>query len=265
VSSRPLRRVTALAAASLLAVAAFSASVPAAAADSHRLLVDISDGHGFTAHPHGPLLDMNRLAPGLSTGATMGVRNASKERARLTLSVDDVVDDDNGCNRPEGRVDRGCGAGEGELGDQLVIDVASSTSKHGRFAPVWRGLLAQMTKGVRAGGRMSPSGTRWLRITATLPSGSGNETQTDRVGFDLRVTLSMATDAETVDVQGTKVGHHSSGPGAVLGGLGNLAPTGALLLLPLLVGLFLVAGGLALRPASREASLAGAYRTHRHV
>jgi hypothetical protein len=86
------------------------------------------------------------------------------------------------------------------LGDELVFDVAVGDSQDGPFTPTWSGHAAELENDVTVPGKVHESQPRWVRLSATLPYSSGNETQRDQFGFDLQVTLTAGSGAEAITV-----------------------------------------------------------------
>ena len=99
-------------------------------------------GGSFTSYSSRPLLDVSALAPGDTTAAVMGVRSTMRSAGVLYLRMHGVHDDDNGCVRPERRVDTTCGRGDGDLGQQLRFTVATAAREHGSYTARWSGTAA---------------------------------------------------------------------------------------------------------------------------
>jgi hypothetical protein len=217
--------------------------LPAGANPVRRGPVEVAlPGRPFTSAPDGPLLDVDRLVPGASTSAVIGIRNGFGAAAATQLRLVDVHDDDNGCPPPEAAVDRSCGVGGGEIADALVFRVAVATTRTGAYTGTWRGSARQLRRGIAAGLTVPSGGERWLRLTAMLDPDAGNEIQSDTLGFRLRLVL--ATSLGTAGV--------SAGPGGV-GGAGGLAYTGGSVALLLVGGvLVLLAGTLVVLEARRR-------------
>jgi len=185
-----------------LMLAAASASLlglvsPAVAAASPNHF-SINTGKGWSAQPTGPLFDFVGLGPGWTSTSALAVRNDSDEASALTFRASDIVDDENGCNRPESLVDMTCSGNDaGELGREMVFTVYSQGNPQ---VPMWRGNLYDLTAGAKLDSSVAPNQIDSFSIVAELPYSSGNETQTDSVSFDLVVGL----DGATVAVEGTK-------------------------------------------------------------
>ena len=120
----------------------------------------------------------------------------------LLLTAVNVRDDDRGCNKPERLVDLTCGDGQGDLSDALVISL--ETAPGIRPAIRWSGTLHQLEHGVPLAQVVPAHRSIPVSVTLRLPPESGNETQTDRVSFDLRVTLSGLMGDRSTEVAGTK-------------------------------------------------------------
>jgi hypothetical protein len=183
-----------------------------ASADNGSLLVDVpGDGVGFTHDPGAPFLDVSRMYPGSSGSGYLDVRNASSYDATLTLAALDLVSEENGCLRPEQREPgEGCDADGGELQDWLGVTVTREDIPGGTPDQVlWQGDLGSLTSGADLGGSI-PAGATWrLRMAVALPRAATNETMSDSLTFDIRLTASgeggtSTVDGPQVDVSGPK-------------------------------------------------------------
>ncbi len=169
-----------------------------ASADDGSLLVDVpGDGVGFTHDPGNPLLDVQRLYPGSSGDGTMGVRNTSAYDARLDLGAADIVSLENTCVRPERRdPGEGCDADGGELAGWLAVTVTREDVTPAEV--LWSGQLAALAQGATLTDDL-PAGATWqMRMTVSLPWSAPNDTMTDSVTFDTRLTASSQAGESTV-------------------------------------------------------------------
>lgn len=234
----PLRAV--LAAALLCVLGGLLVPASANAARNNAVQVALP-GHGFTATPAGPLLDVSALVPGAGTAAVIGVRSGSTADQELLLRFVAIHDEDNGCTPPEAAVDRTCGTGGGDLGSALRFAVAVAGTPDGPYTPTWAGTAADLARGVDAGTGVHRGADRWVRLSAVLPGTAGNVVQSDTFDFRLRVELATASQIDAVTI----------GPaGAASEGAGPLALTGAPALLLIAGGLLLVVAGAMLYRAS---------------
>ena len=195
------RAALAISGALALVFPAASASATAAAAEGSGI-VSVNTGSGWTTDPADPLFDFSRIVPGWTAAKTLGIRNDSDSSAALTFKATNVVDNENGCNRPESRVDTTCtGDNAGELGAEIILSVYGDADNDGvsDSAPSWTGSIRDLEQ-AGAFGELRAGATRSYKFVACLPSESGDETQTDSVSFDLVVGL----DGATVAVEGTK-------------------------------------------------------------
>lgn len=168
--------------------AAFVGGVAGAANADGELAVEVTGG--------GPLLDLSDLAPGSTGGATATATNNAGEAAQLALRIVGLVDDDNGCNRPEEAAgDVTCGAGGGELSRDLLIAIAVDGQEQ------YAGSLRDMAADVVELGTVAAGDTVDLDFSYEFELSSGNETQTDRVGFDVEIVLSQDLATEVAGVQ----------------------------------------------------------------
>ncbi|HKC28032.1 MAG TPA: hypothetical protein VKB75_08460, partial [Jatrophihabitans sp.] len=188
-------------------------------------------GVGFTDHPDGSLLDMTRLAPGMTTSGVLGVRNGSGGPANLYLRMVDVKEVD-GC--PDG--DANCSHGDIRIERVLSFTVEIADSRDGSYRPVWSGSASGLQDAVSVSSGLSNGQVRWVRLSATLPADAGNESQSETLHFGLQVALD-GVDGESIQVLGAHAHHRGS---SVLG----LSLTGARLRMITTVGVLLVAIGL---------------------
>lgn len=222
-------------------------AVPAAAEDS------------FVEEVTAPTNDPMRLAPGYSTEREVRVLNEAVDTSELHLQARNLVDDDNGCVHPETRDgDTTCGVDGGELSDWMRITVTRLGGTTDEL--LWTGTLAELADGAVLESAM-PAKAEWrLRLTSELPREAGNDTQTDRVSYDLRWTMSSERGPDDVDIAGVEAeAGGSAGGGAprlpggvVIGGLPATGTTVGLLLLLTTAGL-LSAGSIMIAAGRRRA------------
>ena len=162
-----------------------------AAAESDPLVVEVVGG--------GPLLETAGMYPGIDVeSAPLRVSNTTTEAGSLTLRIDGVVSDDNGCNDPESVVDSTCGSDEGELANQVVVSVERRASDDTWETVAADRPLAELTAGVSLEDPLPAGETRVYRLTLHLPAASGNETQTDSIDFDVTVVGEAVAGAEVL-------------------------------------------------------------------
>jgi hypothetical protein len=205
-----VRSVAELARASLLAGAVLvAAASPAAAAPSAASGLDV------TVEGGGSPFDLTGVHPGYSSSATVVIENTSDAAAVVALLVEDLASDDNGCNDPESAVDASCGDGEGELADQLLLEVERGPVDGGEqiLAPT---PLSALVPGQPLEGALGAGERRTYVLTLQLPSSSGNETQTDSADFDL-VFSSSGADLSPALVAGARRSRPTDSGSAVLG------------------------------------------------
>lgn len=146
-------------------------------------------GAAFSAHPVGPFVDTNRLAPGRGFHGLLGVRSRFGVATRLSLQLTDVRDDDNGCPPPEARIDATCGRGQGELARHLRVTVSAAAVPGGSYSRVWSGRASALERSATLHLRMPAKADRWLRISGEVPRNVGNIIETDTLHFGLQVVL----------------------------------------------------------------------------
>ena len=216
--SRALRVIAAAATAATLSVG------PATAAHADAWTISVNTGGGWVHDSTTPLFTVDKLAPGFGRTATLEVRNDSPDAAALSLSATDIVEYENGCMHSEAFVDASCGPLQGELGHELQFGVYLDPENDGTYeaTPTWTGTLYDLASPAELLASLPGGGIAGMRVDMTLPSSSGNETQTDDVDFAFRLTLAGAGNP---DSPGSDTGSGSSagsgpdttpqGPGSV--------------------------------------------------
>lgn len=253
-----MRAATAAAIVTMLAAGAWSLMQSPAVASTASIGINIpSAGTAFTASPSGTLINVSRLAPGVSANGVMGVRNGSSNPAALSVQFVDVHSSENGCVHPELAMPGGCDPdGPGQLPDALTFSLGTSSSRDGAYNTVWTGSAAELQSGVRVGDDLTAHGTEWVRLTLGLPGSVGNEVQSDTYGFNVLVTLS---DPVAAGVAGSSFG--IAGVSTVRGveslgvgpsSAGGLALTGVPMMLLIGAGLLLVLCGALVAMGFRE-------------
>jgi hypothetical protein len=224
---------------------------PAAAGDG-SLLVDVpGDGVGFTHDASAAFLDVQRLYPGSSGSGELEVRNTSAYDASLGLAVTDLVSRENGCLRPETREPgEGCDADGGELEDWLHVTVSREGANAGEL---WQGDLAELSRGVELA--TLPAGATWrLRMAVALPEAATNDTMTDSLSFDTRLTANSVDGTSVVaGPQVDATATHTPRPTLLGGPHVGLPGTGATVSLwMMLLDVLALAVGASLLMASRR-------------
>lgn len=139
-----------------------------------------------------------------STGSkTWVIKNTGSLPGKLTISLDKVVNQDNGCNEPEALVDTSCdnpGVGQGELGDaialqlsldgqQLANPVVATTlgpTSQAQFAQQWTNSVGKLT--------IPPGAQQEMILSWSIaPGNHENELQSDSVKFDVIFDLQQMT------------------------------------------------------------------------
>jgi hypothetical protein len=177
----PTRVVSLLAAAAL---AVIGATGSAGAASSRAGLQLEVPGGGFSAHPSRPLFDVVNLAPGMTVHGVLGIRNGATSGGSVTIVMRDLA------------------PGSSALAGVLEFGLSVSAARAGDYTSIWSGRAAGLEQGVRVTNRLAARGTVWLRADATLPATAGNDLESSRLGFDLRVTLAGPDGSSTVGVEG---------------------------------------------------------------
>jgi hypothetical protein len=206
---RLTRRVAGVLAPALLSLTVTAA--PAAAAGE----IDIETPLGG--------LSFERLAPGYGGTAEVRVVNGSEHDAEVTLGVEGLVEDENGCIGPETRDgDTSCDAVGGELGSWLRMRV-----EHDGVL-LWEGPMTTLVEeGVVLDEAVGAGTELPLTVGVSLPVAAGNDTMTDRAVFSLRVDAMARTggsDAEILGVEAFANGGMAAGQAAGGGGDDRLLP-----------------------------------------
>ena len=125
----------------------------------------------------------------ISGGHTWTITNSGSLPGRLYFKLDNLVNNENGCNEPEALVDATCdnpGAGQGELGGAITVDVSLDGVKKmdSTLATVDQDVIDTAWKAlsdvvIPAGGSVTIS-MNW----ATDQADYGNEIQSDSLTFD---------------------------------------------------------------------------------
>lgn len=204
--------------------------------------ISVNDGHGWQQDTTAPLFSLGQIIPGWQQVRTFEVRNDGTSPTEVALESTDVTERENGCIHGEAQVDQTCGSGQGELGHalQFSVSVGSATT------PSWTGTLYDLETPVVLSPALPTSGTETVHISADLPFTTGDEVETDTVGFDFRIDAEQ----DPTQVLGETVHRGNSGTvvmsGAEPQSPGQLAMTGIDLLAEIAAGLCLLSAGFAL-------------------
>lgn len=184
-----MRRLLPLALSAVACCAAIGLLSPTAQAANDPISVNV--GSGWVHDSTTPLFHEARIVPGWSTAKTLAVRNNTDASMTLGISSADIVDDENGCTHAEAAVDTTCGTGpdQGELSREMIFNVYLDPTNSGSYAskPAWTGTLRNLQQVAVLDPSVPAHAVYGMKITAALPWSSGNETQTDSVGFGLRL------------------------------------------------------------------------------
>lgn len=207
---------------SIIGAAAFVIVASPLSAHATADPISINLGSGWVHDSAAPLLSNARISPGWSTDKTLEVRNNTDASATIGISSADIVDLENGCMHSEAPIDSTCGTGpdQGELGHEMIFSVYVDPTDSGAYpsTPTWTGTLYDIQAQPAVLSSSMPANSTWgLKIAAALPHSSGNETQTDSVGYTLRLDADGAGSAHfTTTVLGetfTKTGDPNGGSG----------------------------------------------------
>jgi hypothetical protein len=156
----------------------------------------------------GPLFQMEDAEPGSTGSAELRVTNESSSEGSLSVQVVNLVEDDNGCNAAEARAgDTTCGAGGGELGAHLLVTVTD-----GDGDTLFDGSLRDLTTTQVLDGALAAGATEHLVFTWLFDPTSGDDTQSDRVAFDVDVALTEQLDVRQKDKSAQASGDRPPAP-----------------------------------------------------
>jgi hypothetical protein len=223
-----------------VAAALTTASTTAAFADNGP--ISVNTGDGWTTHPDQPLFDLTGIEPGWSSRAVVSVRNDSGHPASLSVAAAEIVDDENGCTAEESLVDTTCsGTNAGELGRRMTVTVLSAAEGTSTpAATVFSGSVDDLATAKTLATDEPAGSVSSYTIVVALPRGTGNETQSDRVSFDLQLRLTGDGVTGVVSVKGSKF---VRGPGVVTRVLDVLPFTGSPVLRLVAAALWLLLAG----------------------
>jgi hypothetical protein len=192
---------------------------------------------GWLTPSSSPLVDVTALIPGASTSAGFEVRNPRQQPVTASVRLVGLTSDDNGCNHPETLAgDTTCGAGGGELQDDLVFRLLAVDGEDRRS--IGEGVLSALEgQLVSDDVALAVGASRAYVVEYELPASSPNITQTDQLGFDIEVTIEAVASGgarvlgssmqrrDVVTIVGAELaatggGLPVVGPAAVLVGLG---------------------------------------------
>ena len=205
-------RRAALAAAALAACVSVGAAAPAYAgsADSTggELLVDVlGDGAGFGHTTEEPWLTVDRLVPGSVEQRDLVLWNTTSQSASVHLQAVNVVDHENDCIRPERQVPtEGCETDGGELSSWLALEMAESGADAAGAPATEAFTLAELADSpAELPSTIGPGEKLPVTLRMTFLPGSGNDTMTDSVEFDTRITASHeGIDPQVLGIEATR-------------------------------------------------------------
>ncbi|MCL4360186.1 CalY family protein [Patescibacteria group bacterium] len=144
------------------------------------------------------LFSVSNAAPGDTGGATWIVHNVGSIPGYLDLHTIAVTDDDNGCTEPEGLEDATCGAGEGELSANTVVDVFADTNNNGVHDAGETTIYSGALGGIAANYpdldlALAADGTHYIRMNWEIPAATGNIIQSDSSTLAMTFELGQTT------------------------------------------------------------------------
>jgi hypothetical protein len=210
-----LRRACVVLVTATAAVAA--AAGGAQAAGGGELLIDLADDdRGFVRVTDEPWLEVDDLAPGSVRTRDVVLWNTTDQPMDLHLQVTRLEDDENGCVDPERQVaGEECDGDGGELSSWLTLELVPLPEPGPAAGPAAAPSLAELAAGPQQVPATIGAGEKLALVLRLrfLPE-SVNDTMTDRVGFDLRLTASL--DSRPPAVLGNE-GFRQVSPMSVLG------------------------------------------------
>jgi hypothetical protein len=191
--------------------------------------IEINAGHGWEHDLSSPLFSIGSIIPGWQQSRSFQVRNDGDSASTIDLSSSGIVERENGCVHGEAVVDTTCGPDQGELGRKLVFHVYTDPSDTSTFGtdPIWTGTLYGLEHPLTLDANLPAHASFGVEIVADLPFATGDEVETDQVGFNLRLGLAQNGSPGT-GVLGKKI--HRGGstginlPGSSVNGLSSDLP-----------------------------------------
>lgn len=163
-----------------------------------NLTVGGADGTAFESFS----LDNLGVDGQVTGGKTWTIVNTGSVPGELTFAMNELTNFDNGCNEPEALVDTTCGnpgPGEGELGDNMVVQVLLdgeevvstnlATANQGQYASQWETNAGTVT--IPAGESVTVT-MNW----ATDPANYTNVIQSDSLTFGLQFDMVQVVPTE---------------------------------------------------------------------
>ena len=140
---------------------------------------------------------LTNLVPGdLGTG-TWTIYNAGSINGYVDIHSIARTDNDNLCNEPEGLVDSNCGAGEGELSANMDINLFIDVNGDGVFdsgdTTIYTGHLSEIAANYDQNIALNALATKYISLNWGIPSGAGNDIQSDSVSVDMTFELGQTT------------------------------------------------------------------------
>jgi predicted ribosomally synthesized peptide with SipW-like signal peptide len=131
--------------------------------------------------------------PGATGGGTWIVKNVGSVAGYLDLEAISQINDDNGCTEPEAAVpDTTCGAGEGELGANMNIDLFVDANNNGvndSETVIYAGPLSGIAASYDLSLALAAAATNYIRLNYTIPTTVGNIIQSDSTTLNLSFEL----------------------------------------------------------------------------
>lgn len=157
----------------------------------------------------GPVFDFSEIYPGATLSSVVRVSNVGNEPGNLTMSAKDIVDESR-CSGAEVRAGIACGSGKGHLGEQVEFSIEHLPAGAGAVH-VWSGRIDQLDDVALPPSPLAAGSSEEYRLNAHLPATSGNETQSDLLGFDLRFDLAGESDPGQTTTGGNARGQEPEG------------------------------------------------------
>ena len=189
------RRLGASVVLAMVATVGLAFASPVGAQSTEHVQVEVVGG--------GPVFDFSQIYPGATLTSSVRVSNIGDDAGLLTVDAEDVVDESR-CSAAETREGLSCGSGRGHLGEQVEFSIEHVTAG-GEAEQVWSGQIDELHDVAMAPTPLEAGASADYRLRAHLPITSGNETQSDLLGFDLRFQLASETTDESATVLGSSV------------------------------------------------------------
>lgn len=141
---------------------------------------------------------VDNVKPGDTGSGIWVINNVGTIDGFVDLESISQVNDDNGCNEPETEDgDTTCGAGQGDLGVNLNIDLFVDADNNGikgaGEATIYNGAVSGLAANYEQNLSLGASETNYVTLNWAVPTTAGNEIQSDSLVLNLTFELAQTT------------------------------------------------------------------------